>query len=492
MIRTHLAGLVGCVLAGNSIVCGQSTAPTIAPGGVVNSADYTSRVAPGMIVSVFGASMASKVTSAASVPLPTVLDGTSLEVNGQSIPLFFVSPKQINAQMPFDVSGQAQVRVRTPNGVSTPLAITIVSSAPKLFTKTQDGKGEPILLHGADWTLVSPASPAHPGEQLVLFLTGLGAVVPVIPAGQAGGDNAKYGPLNQVPNGTVTVNVGGKQIAPLFAGLAPGFVGLYQINFGLSADILNGTFGLIVITKSASSQAGVQIVVADIPKPNIEFVPIPAGEFMMGCSPGDDFCNSDENPRHTVRLTKSFEMSKYEVTQAQWTAVMGSYPSHFYSRSDLPVDSVSWNDVQDFLTKMNARNDGYHYRLPTEAEWEYAARAVTAGPTYGDLDAIAWDVNNSGSKTHQVGLKQPNAWGLYDMLGNLGEWCQDWYDSRYYSQGAITDPPGPSTGFYKVHRGGSWYRLGWTLRVSLRDTSAPVAGLDVKGNLVGFRCVRTR
>jgi uncharacterized protein (TIGR03437 family) len=199
--------VVACLFAGNCSVWAQGAVPTITPGGVVNAADYSgfvnvesSRVvAPGMLIAVFGASLASKVSSAAGTPLPTALDGTSVEVNGQIIPLFFVSPKQINAQMPFGVSGQVPLRVRTAAGLSTLVPVTVVASTPKLFTKTMDGKGEPILVHNADWSLVSAASPARPGEYLILFLTGLGAVNPAIPAGQAGGDNGKSGPLNQLP-----------------------------------------------------------------------------------------------------------------------------------------------------------------------------------------------------------------------------------------------------------------------------------------------------
>jgi uncharacterized protein (TIGR03437 family) len=235
----------------------DSAAPTIASGGVVNAADYTPTVAPGMLIAVFGDSMASKVSSAAGTPLPTALDGTSVEVNGQAIPLFFVSPKQINAQMPFGISGQVQVRVRTAVALSTPATVTVAASAPRLFTKTMDGKGEPILVHNADWSPVSATSPARPGEYLILFLTGLGAVSPAIPAGQAGGDNGKNGPLNQLPVGAVTVAFGGRQVAISFAGLAPGFVGLYQVNFQVPADMPRGTFALVVSTKDGSSQAGV-------------------------------------------------------------------------------------------------------------------------------------------------------------------------------------------------------------------------------------------
>jgi uncharacterized protein (TIGR03437 family) len=253
-MRLPVLSVLACLLAGTSLVSAQTATPTISPGGVVNAADYTPAVAPGMLIAVFGDSMASKVSSAAGTPLPTALDGTSVEVNGQAIPLFFVSPKQINAQMPFGISGQVQVRVRTPAGLSAPATVTMVASAPRLFTKTMDGKGEPILVHNADWSLVSAASPARPGEYLILFLTGLGAVSPAIPAGQAGGDSGKYGPLNQLPAGAVTIDFGGKQAAILFAGLAPGWVGLYQINFQAPTDLPPGLQTLTVKGGGSVSQ----------------------------------------------------------------------------------------------------------------------------------------------------------------------------------------------------------------------------------------------
>jgi formylglycine-generating enzyme required for sulfatase activity len=176
----------------------------------------------------------------------------------------------------------------------------------------------------------------------------------------------------------------------------------------------------------------------------IEFVKIAPGEFTMGCSDGDQACNDDEKPSHKVTLTKSFEMAKYEVTQAQYQAVMGDNPSTIKGENR-PVETVSRTDAQDFLDKLNARNDGYRYRLPTEAEWEYAARAGSTGPYAGALDEIAWYAGNSGDETHPVGQKKPNQWGLYDMEGNVREWVSDWYSRTYYSSSPAADPSGPTT-----------------------------------------------
>ena len=168
-----------------------------------------------------------------------------------------------------------------------------------------------------------------------------------------------------------------------------------------------------------------------------------------------------------VRISRGFWMGKYEVTQAQWEAVMGSNPSRFKNcGGDCPVEEVSWNDVQEFIRRLNARSGGGKYRLPTEAEWEYAARAGTTTDTYaGDitqrdgndpvLDGIAWYYENSGSRTHPVGGKSPNGFRLHDMLGNVQEWVGDWKGG--YPGGAVTDPVGPESGSYRVARGGSWF-----------------------------------
>jgi len=199
-------------------------------------------------------------------------------------------------------------------------------------------------------------------------------------------------------------------------------------------------------TLTGPSAAGSQAEKAGL---DIQFVKIAPGEFMMGCSVGDIDCNADERPIHRVQITKAFEIGKYEVTQSQWQAVMGSNPSTMKG-DNRPVETVSKGEALDFLNKLNARNDGYHYRLPTEAEWEYAARAGSKEPYLGRLDEVAWYDGNSDDETHPVGQKKPNAWGLYDMLGNVRELVSDWYGANYYGQSPETDPTGPTV----TQRGG--------------------------------------
>jgi formylglycine-generating enzyme required for sulfatase activity len=213
-----------------------------------------------------------------------------------------------------------------------------------------------------------------------------------------------------------------------------------------------------------------------------QFSQIPAGTFQMGSTA----YTSSEQPVHSVTISRTFYMQKTEVTQGQWRAVMGSNPSYFSTCGDTcPVEQVSWDDITTFLQRLNAQTPGVTYRLPTEAEWEYAARAGTTGETYGTLDSIAWYSGNSTSKTHAAAGKQANAWGLYDMIGNVWEWVNDWHGS--YSSASVTDPTGPATGTVRVLRAGSCYSPRYSARAAYRDNGGPSGRRDS----VGFRLVRT-
>jgi formylglycine-generating enzyme required for sulfatase activity len=188
-----------------------------------------------------------------------------------------------------------------------------------------------------------------------------------------------------------------------------------------------------------------------------------------------------------VHISKQFYLGKYEVTQLQWKAVMGNKPSHFKGR-DNPVEQVSWDDAQEFIKQLNAKEGHNRYRLPTEAEWEYAARAGTnSAYFFGDNAALlkqyAWYSDNSEETTHPVGQKQPNAWGLYDMHGNVWEWVQDWYEEWYYSDSPGSDPKGPSFGSYRVLRGGGWHFDARLCRSADRFNYAPVN----RNRSLGFR-----
>lgn len=215
----------------------------------------------------------------------------------------------------------------------------------------------------------------------------------------------------------------------------------------------------------------------------MKFVLIPAGSFMMG----------EGSEKHQVTISGPFYMQTTEVTQGQWQRVMGNNPSHFKDcGDDCPVEQVSWNDVQEFIRKLNRIEGTDKYRLPTEAQWEYAARSggkkeEWAGTSNeSSLRNYAWYDVNSGGKTHPVARKQPNGLGLFDMSGNVWEWVQDWYAG--YPSGSVTDPSGPSSGSGRVSRGGAWDPDARYCRSALRDVSDP--GFRV--NSLGFRLLRTR
>ena len=227
------------------------------------------------------------------------------------------------------------------------------------------------------------------------------------------------------------------------------------------------------------------------------FILLPAGTFTMGSPSSEPGRYSVEGPQHQVTLTQSFYMQQTEVTEAQWEAVMGSKPFYF-SCPTCPVGRVSWDDVQTFIGHMNARGEGT-YNLPTEAQWEYAARAgsttafynggITSYPDMddcnydGNLNAIGWYCYND-YQDYPVAGKSPNAWGLYDMSGNMYEWCQDWYG--YYPTGAVTDPTGPSSGSHRVFRGGSKGNHARRCRSAFRSGFEP----DHWSFSVGFRLTR--
>lgn len=201
---------------------------------------------------------------------------------------------------------------------------------------------------------------------------------------------------------------------------------------------------------------------------------VAGGTFKMGATSeqGRDAWDY-EKPAHRVTLS-SYYIGKYEVTQAEWKAVMGSNPSYFKG-DNLPVEDVSWDDCQTFIRKLNALT-GRKFRLPTEAEWEFAARGGTNSRGYkysgsNTLNSVAWCGGYSGGKTHPVGQKSPNELGLYDMSGNVYEWCQDWYGG--YSSSSQTNPVGSNSGSVRVRRGGSWYNDSWGCRVSNRYYNTP-------------------
>ena len=294
-------------------------------------------------------------------------------------------------------------------------------------------------------------------------------------------DGKKLGQSPRVFNGLL---VGNHQVEVRKDGYATDRK-IIAISEGQTASI-TGTLASYAVASSSSNTSGyssgsssmasasnaISIPVKD--GISIEMVKVEAGTFMMGATSEMKDPYYWEKPVHQVTLTNDYYMGKYEVTQALWQAVMGNNPSHFKG-DNLPVEKVSWNDCQEFISKLNSLT-GRKFRLPTEAEWEYAARGgkKSRGYQYSGsrkISDVAWYDGNSGSKTHPVGTKQANELGIYDMSGNVYEWCQDWHGS--YSSSSQTNPTGSDSGSSRVIRGGCWRSYALNCRLSFRFNITP-------------------
>ncbi|MCX6931033.1 MAG: formylglycine-generating enzyme family protein, partial [Verrucomicrobia bacterium] len=232
------------------------------------------------------------------------------------------------------------------------------------------------------------------------------------------------------------------------------------------------------------------------PTPGPRFVWLPAGQFVMGSPTNEVDRQDNEGPQTHVTLTRGFFLGRYEVTQGEYLSVIGTNPSSFPGDTNRPVETVNWYDATNYCAQLTARERlagrlpaGWAYRLPTEAEWEYASRAGSTNrfsygddPGYTQLANYAWYIANSGGTTHSVGGKLPNRWGLYDMSGNVWEWCSDWYGN--YPGGSVTDPQGTGSGF----RGGGWNEFDGYAR-QCRSAFRYVYAPSFRGNDVGFRVV---
>jgi formylglycine-generating enzyme required for sulfatase activity len=249
------------------------------------------------------------------------------------------------------------------------------------------------------------------------------------------------------------------------------------------------------VNVSSGKGTGVEAALLNLPNPGevrensrdaLKYVWIPSGTFMMGCSPGDNECESDERPSHQVTISKGFWIAQTEVTVGAYKrfAVATGRPmpdaprfNKGWANDRMPIVNVTWNDAHDFCAWAGAR-------LPTEAEWEYAARGESTEARYGSIDEVAWYSVNSGGQTHPVGEKRANGFGLYDVLGNVWEWVNDWYDQKYYQSSPSQDPSGPTSGQQRVLRGGSWVSVPWVVRVSFRSSYNPAN----RNYINGVRC----
>ena len=222
----------------------------------------------------------------------------------------------------------------------------------------------------------------------------------------------------------------------------------------------------------------------------MEFILAPSGSYKMGGDPVAEQADENENPIHKVTFDEGFYVGRFTVTQAQWLAIMEDNPCHF-SGPDYPVEMISHHDAISFIEKLNRHENTEVYRLPTEAQWEYAARAGSQstycyGAERSKLSEYAWFQKNSGGTTHPVGQLEPNAWGLYDMHGNVHEWCSDWFDRNYYAASPVKSPEGPQKGLARALRGGDWGSEDWYCRCAIRSLSSP----DRRSPRVGFRVVK--
>jgi formylglycine-generating enzyme required for sulfatase activity len=248
-------------------------------------------------------------------------------------------------------------------------------------------------------------------------------------------------------------------------------------------------FAIIILAGTAqhllSQQAG---TIRENSRDGLKYVWVPPGTFMMGCSPRDQDCEQDEKPAHRVSLSRGFWMGQTLVTVRAYKRFVADrqlkmpLPPIFdpdWKRDDTPITNVSWNDAHDFCAWTGGR-------LPTEAEWEYAARAGSTGVRYGKIDDIAWYFTYGVAETHAVAEKRPNAFGLFDMLGNVWELLNDWYAPDYYQNSPSQDPTGPGSGQFRVLRGGSWFEHPRYVKTSFRFRDLPGNRYDT----YGFRCVR--
>ena len=467
----------------------QGCASDITGDGQINGADLSQLLAdwgscPGVITSV--------------TPLQgSVLGGTQITINGTSLSgttavkiggvactnLQVLSPTLIKAVTPAGAAGEASIAIVSSNATSlAPTPFTYVQLSISSVSPNQGiySGGTAITITGS---FLNGATSVKVGGVPATNVVAVDSttVTAVTPAGSVGAASVEV----TGAKGTAT---------------ASGAFTYNAIIVPTWATLLEASPDPAVVTdanlRAAIVASGLAWRIRDNSS-NIEMVLVPGGTFMMGCSASTQYgCNSDESPTHQVTLTQAFYMGRFEVTQAQWQAKMGSNPSTFQGASypdaaNRPVEHVSWNMVAGTGGFMSLTG----LRLPTEAQWEYAYRAGTtmafhsyaAQPTgFNDdtlLGNIAWYTSNAGGQTHAVGGKYANALGLHDMSGNVWEWCQDWYGP--YSSASVTNPTGPATGTYRLLRGGDWDYDSDLCRASQRG------GYTLFGVNVGFRVVRT-
>ncbi len=469
------------VTLSNTFASATPAVATVSPTGVVTG------VAPGTSVititatgSGSGFTTTSKTASATITvsPAPDALRGLSVSPSTGSVmagrTLMLVSTVDVAAP---SVTVTTTYASGTPTVASVSAAgiVTGVAVGTSVITVTAIGVGTgftPTTKTAATTITVTPAPDALVSVTLtpITGSTTVGSTLTIVPAAQVAGENVA------VSNAFVSATPAVATVSS--TGVVTG------VTAGTSVITVTSTgsgIGFTTTSKTATATITITppIFAAD------QFVPISAGSFLMG-STTSGFDN--ETPVHTVTLS-AFQIQKTELTQGQWRAVTGRNPSFTPQCGDsCPVESVSWNDVQVFLARLNQLDPGKGYRLPTEAQWEYAARAGTTGDygVVGNVEDFAWYDFNGEHRTKAVAQKRPNAWGLYDMSGNVLEYVQDIFSATYYATSPVNDPQGPAAGAYHVLRGGSVSSSASEVRSAYR------LYVDARyaGSALGFRLAR--
>ena len=479
---------VGGVPCSDIVIRSASQVDAIVPPGTPGSAEIVLTTAGGVIRAEQSFAYAASSIASVSPSQGCVIGGTLVTITGSclaaanavtvgGIPctdVTVISPAALSAVVPAGVPGLAEVRVITPN--STAIAPAAFSYLPPTVTSISPSIGRvyggtPITITG-DYLSLTTDVKIGGSSCTQLTVVNANTVTAVAPPGSVG--------LNDV------VITGGKGTT-----IVPGSFRYISVLVPSWATFVEDVPDPTVVTDPALRASIIATNYAWRVKDTatqIEMMLIPPGTFQMGCIMGSNAyaCRSSELPVHQVTLTNALYMGRYEVTQAQWVAKMGSNPSYFQGYSDSasrPVEQVSWNSIQNYLSVTGMR-------LPTEAEWEYACRAGTQTPFYNGstddntLGALAWYSSNSGNQTHAVGWKSGNRFGLYDMLGNVTEWGSDWLGT--YSSTQQTNPTGPSSASQRVIRGADFGSSSSWARSPARQGAPP----SLSFNYLGFRVAR--
>ena len=449
-----------------------TTTPTVTTTAI-SSIDDTSATSGGNVTSDGGASVTARGVCWSTSTDPTISDSKTSDGTGTGS--FASSITGLSAGITYHVRAYAANSVGTNYGSDVSFATSYSST--RYVNKDGSCGGEP-LCH----TTIQAAIEAASTGSVILVKQGTYAESISLTSAKTltvkGGYDSAYS--GQTANTTFIQGIGQTTIQA-----SSGSMKFQMLSILLETPTTTTTTPTTTTTSSTTTTLPSTWTGTD-PVTGMEFVWVKGDCYEMGCGSWTDGCVTHESPVHEV-CVDGFWIGKYEVTQGQWEQIMGYNPSYEKSGDDFPVERMSWNDCQRFITALNGKGSNT-FRLSTEAEWEYAARGGGREEKYAggdDVDSRAWYRDNSGSHSHEVGTKAANSLGIYDMSGNVWEWCSDWYDSNYYADSPVNNPPGPSGGSSRVIRGGCWYGSAQGCRAASRSGSPATGGNDH----LGFRLV---